>query len=58
MWLRWPEFGIGIRKEEGDNYVVEHWRGPRDKRDWPQTLVRGRRWPWTAIMPQQGSVAA
>lgn len=60
VWLRWPEFGIGIRKDgdSGDNYAVEHWRGPRDKRDWPQTLVRGRRWPWTAIMPQQGTVAA
>lgn len=59
VWLRWPEFGIGIRKDgETGNYAVEHWRGPRDKRDWPQTLVRGRRWPWTAIMPQQGTVAA
>ena len=53
VWLRWPEFGIGIRKESDDHlrYSVEHWRGPRDQRAWPTTLQRGGNWPWTAIMP-------
>lgn len=60
VWLRWPEFGIGIRKESEsqDRYSVEHWRGPRDQRMWPTTLQRGRRWPWTAIMPNAGRVPA
>jgi len=51
VWLRWPEFGIGLRKEDDDRYLVEHWRGPRDKRTWPTALQRRREWPWTAIMP-------
>lgn len=51
VWLRWPEFGIGLRKEDDDRYLVEHWRGPRDRRTWPTALQRRRQWPWTAIMP-------
>lgn len=52
VWLRWPEFGIGIRKdgpsdEETSEYQVTHWRGPRDERTWPKKLVRGgNSWPW------------
>lgn len=42
-WLRWPEFGIWLDKE-GD---IEHWRGMRDERNWPELLQRGGTWPWT-----------
>lgn len=58
VWLRWPEFGIGIRKDGPNDdptkeYVVQHWRGPRDERTWPGKLIRGgRSWPWMpADMP-------
>jgi replicative DNA helicase len=46
VWLRWPEFGIGIRRKDEGKYEVIHWRGPRDKRIWPQFLDHGKRWPW------------
>lgn len=52
VWLRWPEFGVGIRKDgpsddPTNEYVLQHWRGPRDERTWPKNLVRGgRTWPW------------
>ena len=49
VWLRWPEFGIGLRKENPDDpnrYAIEHWRGARDERAFPKMLVRGSRWPW------------
>lgn len=42
-WMRWPEFGLHLA-EDG---TLTHWRGPRDERDWPDTLKRGGRWPWT-----------
>lgn len=44
LWLRWPEFGIDL-SAEGE---IEHWRGPRDEREWPQALQRGGTWPWTS----------
>lgn len=55
LLLRWPEFGFGLRPaEDGDgttNRLVDFiaWRGARDERDWPQSLVRSERvneWPW------------
>lgn len=53
VWLRWPEFGIGLRRgEDANRWVVEHWRGPRDKRTWPTHLEKGAgKWPWTPVMP-------
>lgn len=55
VWLRWPEFGIGLRRHDPDSFErwdVEHWRGPRDVRIWPRELQRGAgRWPWTPVMP-------
>lgn len=51
MWLRWPEFGYGIRPT--DEYTPENrlvdfvpWRGDRDERDWPTRLRTGGSWPW------------
>lgn len=51
LWLRWPEFGYGIRMGEGfdkDNRLVDFvpWRGDRDERAWPTRLRRGGSWPW------------
>lgn len=51
LWLRWPEFGYGIRAGEDfteDNRLVDFvpWRGDRDERDWPTRLRRGGSWPW------------
>lgn len=54
VWLRWPEFGIGIRRD-GDSltrYKLDHWRGPRDRRTWPTHLEKeAGKWPWTPRMP-------
>lgn len=45
LWLRWPEFGMGLRWAKTDD-AVEHrrvelipWRGARGERDWPQQLI-------------------
>lgn len=53
LWLRWPEFGFGIQKADHDradlNRIVdvEHWRGPRDERPWPEQLESGgANMPW------------
>jgi hypothetical protein len=59
LWLRWPEFGIGLRRDpdKDGRYEIEHWRGARDERVWPKALHRatdGRtagHWPWTPEMP-------
>ena len=47
-WLRWPEFGYGLRRSKHDdggehpNIVdVVAWRGSREERAWPQQLFRG-----------------
>lgn len=61
LWLRWPEFGYGLRlaDEEGAerfrvNDVVP-WRGPRDERNWPRKLRAGGPWPWVTDEPQRRS---
>jgi len=49
LFMRWPEFGYGLRPD-GDDGVMKlgSWRGPRDERDFPHSLVRGgpQEWPW------------
>lgn len=49
LWLRWPEFGYGLRPiDEQAEFEIEDvtrvdfkaWRGARDERDWPTRLVR------------------
>lgn len=48
LWRRWPEFGIGlVPTSDGSGVDVEHWRGPREERNWPRSLRRGGSWPWT-----------
>ena len=51
LWLRWPEFGLGLAKADGyspDNRIVKvvHWRGDRDMRPWPAFLQQGAVLPW------------
>lgn len=56
VWLRWPEFGLGIARNRDDPqgiYQFTRWRGDRDERQWPKRLKRtgmtGRDWPWQAL---------
>lgn len=54
--MGWPEFGMGIAVDR-ERFVVGQmptdfklvrWRGDRDEREWPSTLLRGASaWPWT-----------
>lgn len=63
LWLRWPEFGYGLRA--ADNYdphnrVVDFtaWRGDREERDWPKRLRSGGTWPWVADNPHPYDLAS
>lgn len=62
LWLRWPEFGYGLRAADGfhptDNRVVDFvaWRGDREERQWPQQLRGGGVWPWMVHESNQGGV--
>lgn len=63
LWLRWPEFGYGMRA--ADNYdpksrVVDFtpWRGDREERDWPKRLRSGGTWPWVADNPHPYDLAS
>ena len=53
-FLGWPEFGYGIRSsdlpEAKKRRLVDvvPWRGDRDEREWPERLVAGGQWPWSA----------
>lgn len=45
LWLRWPEFGFGLRRAEDDpargraeKVDVVPWRGSREERAWPEQL--------------------
>ena len=61
VWLRWPEFGIGLRQtDEADKngFSIEHWRNPRDHRVFPRTFRRGGTWPCTFEVPSTVSYAA
>lgn len=64
LFLRWPEFGYGIRMAKPENkdekptrklVDVVAWRGPRDERDWPRQLTWGVPqvdWPWVVPAPR------
>jgi len=62
LWMRWPEFGYGIRLADDETAKHERlmnvvsWRGPREERSWPVQIRRGPDWPWVAYDPrsQQG----
>lgn len=57
LWLRWPEFGYGIRLADEDGAAqrrlvdVVAWRGPREERQWPERLEAGHPWPWVEAYP-------
>lgn len=56
LWLRWPEFGLGLAKADrkpseydppGKRFAtVDHWRGARDDRPWPEELESHGVLPW------------
>lgn len=51
LWLRWPEFGYGLRQTEDydpHTRVVDFvaWRGDREERNWPSRIKSGGEWPW------------
>lgn len=52
LWMRWPEFGLVIKRAENheDNvFTLGRFRGDRDDRVWPDRLMkRVGAWPWTA----------
>ncbi|HEY3924382.1 MAG TPA: DnaB-like helicase N-terminal domain-containing protein [Acidothermaceae bacterium] len=54
LWLRWPEFGYGLRLASDEHAEAERlvdlvpWRGPREERTWPKRLRAGSPWPWVA----------
>ena len=52
VWLRWPEFGLGLAESEERNYYdLKHWRGARDERLWPKGFMRGTgKWPWMPVV--------
>jgi replicative DNA helicase len=44
LFMRWPEFGFGLRRSKDDpqnQADVISWRGQREERDWPSGFVRG-----------------
>lgn len=53
VWSRWPEFGISLQpdptSDEGFVYEVKHFRGARDKREWPTKMKRGKVFPFDVI---------
>lgn len=61
LWLRWPEFGFGLRPVEDEKSAsnadgcrgrrVIPWRGQRDERDWPRFIKAGEKWPWVLYTP-------
>jgi replicative DNA helicase len=60
LWLRWPEFGMGLRPVEDERSArddrarrVLPWRGGRDERAWPSFICQGwsGNWPWRSYTP-------
>jgi replicative DNA helicase len=51
-WLRWPEFGRGLREDKAQpgRYIFEQWRGDRDERNFPAAFIRDQFHPvpWLA----------
>jgi replicative DNA helicase len=60
LWMRWPEFGYGLRPLTDPQAIDRHahafvpWRGARDERDWPQYVQYGATWPWVPYIPLPG----
>lgn len=62
LFLRWPEFGFGMRRAKGAEgehpslVDVVSWRGSREERNWPRQLRHGTGGlPWVPSDPHYGS---
>lgn len=53
VWSRWPEFGLSLQPDptshEGYVYEVKHFRGARDRREWPTRMKRGKIFPFEVL---------
>lgn len=53
VWSRWPEFGLSLQPDptspEGYVYEVKHFRGARDRRQWPTRMKRGTVFPFETL---------
>lgn len=53
VWSRWPEFGLSLQPDptatEGYVYEVRHFRGARDKRQFPIRMKRGTIFPFEVL---------
>ncbi len=55
VWLRWPEVGLTISRDQNDPtgrmFELGRFRPDREPREWPSTIMRGRRdaWPWHTL---------
>lgn len=53
VWSRWPEFGLSLQPDptspEGFVYVVKHFRGERDIREFPTKMKRGSVFPFEVL---------
>ena len=53
VWSRWPEFGLSLQPDptapEGYVYEVKHFRGARDRRQWPTRMKRGKVFPFEVL---------
>jgi replicative DNA helicase len=65
LFLRWPEFGFGLRRAKGAEgehpslVDVVPWRGSREERAWPRQLKHGTYGlPWIPADPNYGREAA
>jgi replicative DNA helicase len=56
LWMRWPEFGYGLRRAKTEDAQEFHrvefipWRGARGERNWPSNLIGD---PAFAFMPAE-----
>lgn len=64
LFLRWPEFGFGLRRAKGADgehpslVDVVAWRGSREERQWPRQLTHGGYLPWEPANREYWETAA
>ena len=53
VWSRWPEFGLSLTPDptavDGYVYDVRHFRGARDRRQFPTKMTRGLTFPFEVL---------
>jgi replicative DNA helicase len=63
LWLRWPEFGYGLRyaktedAEERRRMELLTWRGSRGEREWPKHLIADPRYAFQEAVEGDQEVA-